>query len=161
MENGKDNRLDQVLASYGAESARWPASDRGGNRDLTDAAAAEAREIDRVLGLASVPELPEGAAARLMARIGSEKQITDTPAHDQADVILFRPRARQSTGWLRVAAALPLAASLALGVYLGAAGTLDPVLPTAVTGSVATVDDTIDDLGGVGEADAYAEESLT
>ena len=29
--------------------------------------AAEAREIDAVLSLASVPPLPEGAAARLMA----------------------------------------------------------------------------------------------
>jgi hypothetical protein len=64
-------------------------------------------------------------------------------------------------GPLRYAAALPLAASLALGVYLGAQGALDFMLPTAITGGVALNDDAPDELGGVGEADAYAEESLS
>jgi hypothetical protein len=62
---------------------------------------------------------------------------------------------------IRPAAALPLAASLALGVYLGAIGQLDFMLPSAITGSIASNDEIPDELGGVGEADAYAEESLT
>jgi hypothetical protein len=66
-----------------------------------------------------------------------------------------------SPGRLRYAAALPLAASLALGVYLGARGTLDFMMPSAITGSVAQTEDVPDELGGVGEADAYAEESLS
>ena len=94
--------------------------------------------------------------ARLMARIEREPQETA--------VVAFAPRAaaprRRGLLW-RTAAALPLAASLALGIYLGAKGTLDFMLPTAITGGVALNDDAPDDLGGVGEADAYAEESLT
>lgn len=111
------------------------------------------REIEKVLGLASSPELPEGAAARLMARIAEEPQA--------ARVIPFAPRAPVRRSPLRYAAALPLAASLALGVYLGAKGTLDFMLPTAITGGVALNEEVPDDLGGVGEADAYAEESFS
>ena len=117
--------------------------------------AAEAREIDAVLSLASVPPLPEGAAERLMARIAAEPQ--------ENKVVALAPRreAPRMSPW-RYAAALPLAASLALGVYLGAKGTLDFMLPSAITGSVALNDDAPDDdLGGVGEANAYAEESLS
>jgi hypothetical protein len=77
-----------------------------------------------------------------------------------APVIEFRPRATPRS-FMRYAAALPLAASLALGIYLGAQGSLDFMLPTAVTGDMALGDDVTDDLGGVSEADAYAAESLT
>ena len=117
--------------------------------------AAEAREIDAVLSLASVPPLPEGAAGRLMARIAAEPQ--------ENKVVALAPRreAPRMSPW-RYAAALPLAASLALGVYLGAKGTLDFMLPSAITGGVALNDDAPDDdLGGDGEADASAEESLS
>lgn len=134
MENGKDMRPDPV-------SSESPL---------------EAREIDAVLSLGSTPPLPPDAASRLMARIAVEPQ-----EHPQADVIPFRPRAHAPRrGLFRYAAALPLAASLALGVYLGAKGTLDFMLPTAITG-VALNADAPDDLGGVGEADDYAAESLT
>ena len=117
--------------------------------------AAEAREIDAVLSLASVPPRAEGAADRLMARIAAEPQ--------ESKVVAFAPRrTAPARNALRYAAALPLAASLALGVYLGAKGTLDFMLPSAITGSVALNDDAPDDdLGGVGEANAYAEESLS
>ena len=66
---------------------------------------------------------------------------------------------RTAPSLFRYAAALPLAASLALGMFLGAKGTLDFMMPTAITGSLAQVDDMPDELGGVGEAAAYAEES--
>lgn len=107
------------------------------------------REAGRLLRLASDPALPEGATARLMARIAQERQVSNAVA--------LPPRRNA----LRYAAALPLAASLALGVYLGAQGTLDFMLPGAITGGVAQYDDVPDDLGGVGEADAFAEESFS
>lgn len=152
MEHGKDPRLDQIFASYGADRARWPASERS-LVDEGGEAAREAHEIDQLLSLASTPALPEGAASRLMQRI-AEPQT--------AQVIAFPPAPRRTRGTLfRLATAVPLAASLALGIYLGAKGSLDFMLPSAITGGVALNDDPPDDLGGVGEADIYAEESLT
>ena len=115
--------------------------------------AREAREIDAVLRLATVPGLPEGAAARLMARIAEEPKDNK--------IIALQSRSTPRRGFWRMAAALPLAASLALGVYLGAQGTLDFMLPAAITGDVARNEEAPDDLGGVGEADAYAEENLS
>ena len=113
----------------------------------------EAREVASVLAHASDPPLPEGAMDRLMARIADEPQ-------QQRSVIPLRPvQPRRSI--FRYAAAVPLAASLALGVYLGARGTFDFMLPPAITGGVALNDDAPDELGGVGEADAYAEETLS
>lgn len=152
MENGKDKRLVDLAASYGANPAHWPVEDQAGLINTGSDAFAEAREIDLVLNRASSPALPEGAEARLLSRIDEGRS---------AEVILFRPKPRQAHGWMPVAAALPLAASLALGIYLGAAGNLDFMLPASVTGDVASVNDTVDDLGGVGEADAYSEENLT
>lgn len=105
-----------------------------------------------VLAHASAPPLPAGAVDRLMARIATEPR--------QAGVMPFapRPRAPRAAFWRHAAA--PLAASLALGVWLGASGRVDFVLPNAVTGGVALIDDApVDDLGGVG--DAYAGEGLT
>jgi hypothetical protein len=115
--------------------------------------AEEERDTEKLLRLASDPAVPEGAMARLMARIAEEPQ--------QARVIALPQRAAVRRSPLRYAAALPLAASLALGVYLGAQGALDFMLPTAITGGVALIEEAPDELGGVGEADAYAEESLS
>jgi hypothetical protein len=115
--------------------------------------AEEERDAEKLLRLASDPAVPEGAMARLMARIAEEPQ--------QPRVIALPQRAPVRRSPLRYAAALPLAASLALGVYLGAQGALDFMLPTAITGGVALNEEVPDELGGVGEADAYAEESLS
>jgi hypothetical protein len=90
---------------------------------------------------------------RLMARVAVEPQV--------ARVIAMPQRAAVRRSPFRYAAALPLAASLALGVYLGAQGTLDFMLPSAITGDVAQYEEEPDELGGVGEADAYAEENLS
>ncbi|MEI7598780.1 MAG: hypothetical protein WCJ41_05595 [Aestuariivirga sp.] len=109
----------------------------------------EDRETRAVLAHASAPQLPAGAMDRLMARIAEEPQ--------QAKVVHFAPRPRAAPTFWRYAAAVPLAASLALGVWLGANGRMDFMMPSAVTGGVALNDDApVDDLGGVG--DAYAEE---
>jgi hypothetical protein len=107
------------------------------------------REMRAVLARASEPGVPEGALDRLMARIADEPQ--------DAKVIQFAPRPRAARPVWRYAAAVPLAASLALGVWLGANGRMDFMMPSAVTGGVALNEDgPVDDLGGVG--DAYAEE---
>lgn len=114
---------------------------------------AEQREVDKVLRLASDPAMPAGAMDRLMARVAAERQ--------QAQVIAMPQRAPVRPSPLRYAAALPLAASLLLGVYLGAQGTLDFMLPKAITGDIAQYEEEPDELGGVGEAQAYAEENLS
>jgi len=113
----------------------------------------EAREVDKVLRLASDPAIPVGAMERLMARVAAEPL--------DARVIAMPQRAPVRRSPLRYAAALPLAASLALGVYLGAQGTLDFMLPSVITDDVAQYEEEPDELGGVGEADAYAEENLS
>jgi hypothetical protein len=115
----------------------------------------EDRETRAVLALASTPDIPGAAMDRLMARVAAEPQA--------AKVIAFtaRPRARLASVW-RLATAVPLAASLALGVWLGANGKVDFMMPSAITGGVALNDDgAVDDLGGVGDVTAYAEESTT
>ena len=150
MEHGKDKRLDHLLEIYGADRARWPEAERVAYTQ--GGAEAEARAIDSMLSLATEPVPPEGAMARLLDRIASEPQ--------PAKVIAFQPLARRPS-LMRYAAALPLAASLALGIYLGAQGSLDFMLPTALTGDVALTGDITDELGGVGEADAYAEENFS
>lgn len=106
-------------------------------------------EMRRVLALASRPSAPPDAAARLMARIAREEQAS-------GPVRLPPSRA----AWRL--AALPLAASLALGVVLGAQGRLDFILPAAITDAEAASDDVpLDDLGGMGEADDAAGENLS
>ena len=110
------------------------------------------RELRAVLARASEPQLPAGAAERLMARIAAEPQ--------ERKIVQFAPRPQAPRPFWRYAAAVPLAASLALGVWLGANGKMDFMMPSAVTGGVALNDDTpVDDLGGVGAA--FAEEGLT
>lgn len=124
---------------------------------ITDGDRREADEIDAVLRLASAPELPAGAMDRLMARIAAEPQQAP-----QAKVIALAPRPRSRPSLWRYAAAVPLAASLALGIYLGAEGKMDFMMPAAITGGVALNEDPqIDDLGGLGDVEAYAQEGTT
>jgi hypothetical protein len=102
------------------------------------------QELRRILSLASSPQPPPEAMARLLTRLAAEPQA--------ARVVAFPPRPRRM-GWSL--AALPLAASLLMGVYLGAKGQLDFMLPAAITGGVALGDDAIiDDLGGMSDAAA-------
>src|SRR5260221_361266 len=108
-------RLAEVLASYGADPARWPAADRDLLAPHLDGAAAqlaEARDVDRLLSLAVAPPVLAGFEARLMARIDAG----DRPSN----VVTLTPRVVAPKSGLKWLAALPLAASLALGIYLGA-----------------------------------------
>lgn len=112
--------------------------------------AEEARAIDILLEAATNPELPAGAEERLLARLEGEARVV-TPASRKAQPGLV----------LRWTAALPLAASLALGIYLGAMGALDAFLPETVTGESAAGDEENADLSGVSEAESYAEEDVS
>jgi hypothetical protein len=106
-------RLAEVLAAYGADPARWPASERDRLKALVESEPgllAEAQEIDLVLARAQAPRVPAGAASRLLERAGQQKP----------KVIPFdrsRSGARPSIwSW---GAAAALAASFACGIFLG------------------------------------------
>ncbi|MGE0004953.1 MAG: hypothetical protein AB7S92_05130 [Parvibaculaceae bacterium] len=108
-------RLAEVLAAYGADPARWPATERDRLMALAETEPgllAEAREIDRVLARAVTPPVPAGAAARLLARAREERP--------QATVIpLDRARARRRPSIWSWGAAAALAASFGVGIFLG------------------------------------------
>ena len=115
------------------------------------------RELDALLAHATVPVLPEGARQRLLDRAG---RGGDAAA---SNVIPFRRpvsapvHAPSRLGWL---AGLPLAASLALGIYLGAGGTFDGLLPATAYDIIAggSTDDTIT---GIEDVESYTEDSLS
>lgn len=156
MKRDEAKRRGELLASYGADPARWPAAEQKLASGMTGGEAenaAEAGKIDRLLDLATRPALPPGAESRLMQHIAASP--------GRAPVVVLRPaplKLRRTLQWL---AALPLAASLALGVYLGAEGSLDAFLPSAITGSLASAEDDAGDLTGLDDAEVYAEENLT
>jgi len=132
--------------------------DRPARSGATSAGDAEAQEFAAVLAHASQPVLPDGAMARLMAKVAAGPQQAAGPAK----VIALEPRTTARRPFWRFAAAVPLAASLALGVYLGARGSFDFMMPSAITGDFASSDDgQVDDLGGVGDIDAYAQDGTT
>lgn len=105
--------------------------------------------LDKLLKRATDPAIPEGAEARLIAAIQAAEQ--------QSNVVKLQPRPRIQ----RWAVGLPLAASLALGIYLGANGTLDNYMPDSIIGE--TLADTSDSepTSGLDDAESYAEGELT
>jgi hypothetical protein len=132
-------RLAEVLAAYGADPARWPASER--DRLLTyvegapelQALLAEAREIDQVLTRARAPAVPAGAAARLLVRAGQQRPQTTVIPFDRS-----ASRTKPPSIWSWGAAAA-LAASFGLGIFLG---TTNLTLPFGDNG-VVEIDDPI------------------
>lgn len=127
----KMDRLQAVLAAYGADPARWPQSDRELAPLLTathpDVAASleDARSLDSALAHASRPVVPMAAADRLVANA----------AEARVNVVAFarhgkeRPAAPRTAQSSRLAIATSLAASLALGIYLGATGQSEWLTP--------------------------------
>ncbi len=105
--------------------------------------------LARLLKRATDPAIPEGAETRLMAAIQLAEQ--------QSNVVEFEPRPR----FQRWAVGLPLAASLALGIYLGANGTLDSYMPDSIIGqSLADTSDS-EPTSGLDDVESYAEGDLT
>ena len=105
--------------------------------------------LDKLLKRATDPAVPEGAEARLMLAIQSVGQ--------QSNVVPFQSRAKLQS-W---AIGLPLAAALALGIYLGSLDTFDVYLPEAITDGVsADMSDSMPSTG-LDEAESYAEGDVT
>lgn len=108
-------RLAEVLAAYGADPARWPAAERDRLKALVESEPgllAEALEVDRVLARARAPQVPAGAAARLLERAGQQGP--------QSNVIPFdRSRSKPRPSIWSWGAAAALAASFACGIFLG------------------------------------------
>jgi hypothetical protein len=105
--------------------------------------------LEMLLKRATDPQVPKGAEARLMRAI----QV----AGQQSNVVPFQPRAKFQ-GW---AVGLPLAAALALGIYLGSQDTLDAYFPDAITeGISAELSDPIP-FTGLDDVESYAEGDVT
>jgi hypothetical protein len=89
------------------------------NNKMTDA------ELDRLLATATTPELPKGFSSRLQAKLD---------ATASTNVIAF-PKRTATPHKLYWLSTIPLAASLAFGVYLGAQGSLPETLETTLFAS--------------------------
>ena len=103
----------------------------------------------KLLKRATDPVVPEGAEARLMLALQS--------VGPQSNVVPFPPRPKLQS-W---AVGLPLAAALALGIYLGSNDTLDAYFPDAITDGIsADLSDPIPSTG-LDDAESYAEGDVT
>ena len=102
----------------------------------------------KLLKRATDPSVPEGAEARLMLALQSVGQ--------QSNVVPLQPRPKIQN-W---AIGLPLAAALALGIYLGSKDTFDAYLPDAITDGMADVSDSVPTTG-LDDAESYAEGDVT
>ena len=105
--------------------------------------------LDRLLKRATDPVIPEGAESRLMAAI----QL----AEPKSNVVKFQPRPR----FQRWAVGIPLAASLALGIYLGASGTFDNYMPNSIIGETLADTSESEPTSGLDDVESYAEGDLT
>jgi len=105
--------------------------------------------LERLLKRATDPAIPEGAEARLMTAIQAAEQ--------QSNVVKFQSRPKIQ----RWAVGLPLAASLALGIYLGSGDTFDAYFPDSITGEAAAdLSDSVSPTG-LDDAESYAEGEST
>ena len=105
--------------------------------------------LEKLLKRATDPAIPEDAEARRMAVIQAVEQ--------KSNVVTFRPRSK----YQRWAIGIPLAASLALGIYLGSKDTFDTYLPDSImSGTLADTSD-LAPSSGLDDAENYAEGELT
>lgn len=104
---------------------------------MTESNRSEGNEIDAVLARASRPAVPLGAVERMLSGL---------PARSGAATLvpLARPKRPTAVPWPAFAA---LAASFALGIYLGAMGAGDLLWPVESVDAASAV--------GLGEAEAY------
>jgi len=105
--------------------------------------------LQKLLKCATDPAVPEGAEARLMLVIQAAGQ--------QSNIVPFQPRAKLH-GW---AMGLPLAAALALGIYLGSKDTLDAYFPEAITDEISADLSVPVPFTGLDDAESYAEGDVT
>ena len=130
----------QLYAVHGADSRRWPLKARhlvNESELATDTelsvARDEARQLDRFLDAATRPQARADAAAQAVTVILADSR----PAAPVGNIAALGPQAR--TPWPRYAFGFgqfsglaALAASLLLGLYVGAAGFVDDLIPSAL-----------------------------
>jgi len=140
--------FERLLDVYGSDRTRWPVEARAsaGHLVARDRAArrllAEAEALDRALERAPLPTLAQEAAiaerivaaARRSPRIVSPARTEAGRPDIPADNVVQLPAARGRPRWLTTrtafgGAASALAASLALGVFLGLSNLSQGVLP--------------------------------
>ena len=111
-------------------------------------------ELDKLLALASKPPPATDAYKALLAKVAGGQAAS--PAFN---VVNFPAAAKKSSsiGWL---AALPLAASLAAGIWLGAAGQGTGYLFN-VSDELASVTDSFATSTGIDDAESLMEEDFT
>jgi len=122
-ENDKQ-RLKLVLEAYGADPARWPEADRHLAAAAGSPGLRRAKAIDAVLTAATAPQAPAGLASRIAA-----SAVAQT-----SNVVAFAPRSARKLPYWPAAAAL--AASLAIGIYLGATSPGDMFFPATGTAAL-------------------------
>jgi len=123
MDPKQNARLAGLVEAFGADPARWPPEERrlaalADTIDLT-----EAREIDSVLAHAGKPSIDLAKRTAAMSRIMAAAPVGKAFA-------VPRP-ARVWSAWAPAATAL--AASFAIGIYLGSAGLVDDLMPSLST----------------------------
>lgn len=127
--------LDDVLAIYGSDRARWPTGVRNELAGLIASSAearamvAEAEALDRLMDLA--PKMSGDRLALLSDRIAAQAERTPRmsviPGTNQ-------PRAKPAPEWRRHATGITaLAASLVLGILIGQNATLAPAVSEMAT----------------------------
>jgi hypothetical protein len=127
---GVRDRLQKVLAAYGADPAHWPERDRELASLLATADPAlavplqDARVLDLALARASRPLAPAGAADRIARLADVSGKVVSVVRQGRV-----RRQAKRAVLPGRLAALTALAASLALGLYLGANGQGDWLIP--------------------------------
>jgi hypothetical protein len=152
MSENQQRRLKAVLEAYGADPQRWPEADRLRLAGLT-APEVEAAEIDKVLALATRPRVGASAVTSILAQVAGDPAATSS-------VVLLRPRSSR-VNISRWFAAVPIAASLALGFYVGSTGSLDALLPASLVGEAVAAGEDPGDLSGVSDIEALAEDGVT
>jgi len=147
-EDVRADRLTELAQAYGADPSRWPEPDRHLFHEASDrlpAILAEAEEIDKLLSRASSPPSGTVGRDRLLTALGREEK--------PGNVVALPVRRAHTRNLGRMIAAAALAASLALGVYLG---TLDDA--SAVFSPSLSADDDPVDLAGLGDVSDYLED---
>jgi hypothetical protein len=109
------------------------------------------KELDKLLGAAEQPSVPKGFAERLQTKLEAEA-MGSVVAFQQRKMLTEKPR------WL--IGALPLAASLLLGVYVGAADALPESLNGIETNLLAGGAESISDIG-IEDMESFLDGDLT
>lgn len=119
MDPKQSARLAGLVEAYGADPARWPVEERPLAEFVGEFDVTEAREIDAILAHARRPVVDQAARTAAMARIMAATSRPKAPSRQ------FQHRIWSAWG----PAATALAASFALGIYLGSAGLVDDMMP--------------------------------